>query len=143
MPFNNPCKMNENYSQLGKRLGKVLFGKWLGMGIIAVPYISWVKQKRNMINLFIDTNIFLNFYHFSNEDLESLKNLGKLIDAKLVRIHLPDQVYFEFKRNRESKIQDALKRLRANDAKAEIPQMCVDFNESKELKKAAALFKEK
>lgn len=96
-----------------------------------------------MINIFIDTNIFLNFYHFSNEDLESLKNLGRLIDVEKVRIHLPDQVQFEFKRNREAKIQDAFKRLRANDVKAEIPQLCADFPESKELKQAALVFREK
>ena len=33
-----------------------------------------------MINLFIDTNIFLSFFHLTSEDLEELKKLAVLID---------------------------------------------------------------
>jgi hypothetical protein len=33
-----------------------------------------------MINLFIDTNVLLSFYHLTNEDLEELKKLGALVD---------------------------------------------------------------
>lgn len=28
----------------------------------------------NKMNIFIDTNIFLSFYHFSNDDLQELNN---------------------------------------------------------------------
>jgi hypothetical protein len=35
-----------------------------------------------MINLFIDTNIFLSFFHLTNEDLEELKKLVALIEKK-------------------------------------------------------------
>lgn len=96
-----------------------------------------------MINLFIDTNIFLNFYHFSNEDLESLSDLSNLIEANKVEIFLTEQVLQEFSRNRESKIQDAVKRLNSNDAKAEIPQMIKDYEEANELKKAEKIFRER
>jgi hypothetical protein len=33
-----------------------------------------------MINLFIDTNIYLSFFHLTSEDLEELKKLVVLID---------------------------------------------------------------
>ncbi len=96
-----------------------------------------------MINLFVDTNIFLNFYHFSNEDLENLKDLSKLIEGEKVTIFITEQVKFEFNRNREAKIQDAIKRLALNDLKAELPQICLDYEEVKDLKNAEKLFKEK
>jgi predicted nucleic acid-binding protein len=96
-----------------------------------------------MINVFVDTNIFLDFYHFSNEDLEHLTDLLKLIELKKVNLYITEQVINEFNRNRESKIQDAIKRLNSSDSKAELPQMCLDYPEAKELKNAEKLFKEK
>lgn len=96
-----------------------------------------------MIHLFVDTNIFLNFYHFSNEDLDNLKDLSKLIDGGKVTIFIPEQVRNEFNRNRESKLQDAIKRLSSNDLKSELPQICLDYDEVKDLKQAEKHFKEK
>lgn len=96
-----------------------------------------------MTHLFVDTNIFLNFYHFSNEDLDNLKDLSKLIDGGKVTIFIPEQVFYEFNRNRESKLQDAIKRLSSNDLKSELPQICLDYEEVKDLKQAEKLFKEK
>ena len=40
--------------------------------------------------LFIDTNIFLSFYHFTKEDLEELKKLGVLLKQKKVILYLPE-----------------------------------------------------
>lgn len=60
------------------------------------------------LNLFIDTNVFLNFFHFSGEDLEELKKLTALIDAGDIVLWLPEQVCDEFHRNRDSKIKDAM-----------------------------------
>jgi predicted nucleic acid-binding protein len=96
-----------------------------------------------MTTIFIDANIFLNFYHFSNEDLENLEQLSALVQAGHVSILLPTQVVSEFARNRESKIKDSLNRISANDRKAEIPQMIKDYPESAELKSAETLFRDK
>jgi predicted nucleic acid-binding protein len=62
-----------------------------------------------MINLFIDTNVFLSFYHLTNEDLEELKKLAALIDKNEIVLFLPDQVKKEFTRNRAGKISDAMR----------------------------------
>ena len=48
------------------------------------------------MNIFIDTNVFLSFYHLSNDDLEELKKLIVLIDNKEVTLWLPNQVKDEF-----------------------------------------------
>ncbi|WP_435634401.1 PIN domain-containing protein [Pseudomonas solani] len=60
------------------------------------------------LNVFIDTNIFLNFYSFSDDKLEILDELIELSAPDKITIHLPKQVENELKRNRESKLQTAM-----------------------------------
>jgi len=81
------------------------------------------------MKLFIDTNIFLSFYHLTSEDLEELRKLGVLLDQKQVTLYLTDQVRAEFRRNRESKIADALKRLSEQRLRLQFPQLCKDYRE--------------
>ncbi len=63
------------------------------------------------MNVFIDTNVFLSFCHLTNYDLEELRKLKVLLEKGNVVLHLLDQTVDESRRNRESKIADALKRL--------------------------------
>lgn len=58
-------------------------------------------------HLFIDTNVFLNFYHFADDNLEQLEKLRDMIGADGIRLHLPIQVRNELTRNREAKLKAA------------------------------------
>jgi hypothetical protein len=60
------------------------------------------------LHVFIDTNIFLNFYSFPDDRLEVLDELVALTMPGQITLHLPKQVENEFKRNRESKLQGAM-----------------------------------
>jgi len=60
------------------------------------------------MNLFIDTNIFLDFYHLSGADIEELHKLTALLDEGDLKLFVPCQLCEEFKRNRDSKIKDAM-----------------------------------
>ena len=60
------------------------------------------------MNIFIDTNVYLSFYHLSSDDLEELKKLVVLAREGKVVLLLPEQVIDEFRRNRAAKIADAL-----------------------------------
>lgn len=84
--------------------------------------------------IFIDTNVLLSFYHFSNEDLEELKKLLVLLDRKEVQLFLPQQVRTEFRRNREAKIADAMRKLREQKLNLQFPQMCKDYPEYSKLR---------
>jgi predicted nucleic acid-binding protein len=84
--------------------------------------------------LFIDTNIFLSFYHYTNDDLEELKKLILLIESGDISLLLPNQVVDEFYRNRDSKINDALKRLKSQRLNLQFPQVCKDYSEYEELR---------
>jgi len=79
------------------------------------------------MNLFIDTNVFLAFYHYSNDDLEELRKLTVLVGQRQVKLILPEQVVVEFDRNRETKISDALKRLREQKLTLQFPQLAKDY----------------
>ncbi|MCL2057968.1 MAG: PIN domain-containing protein [Oscillospiraceae bacterium] len=83
-----------------------------------------------MINVFIDANIWLSLYDFSNDDLDQFRKLSDLIDTD-VNILLPVQVRDEFDRNRENKIYDALKKF--NNISTQIPNMCRGYPEFNEL----------
>ncbi len=86
------------------------------------------------MNLFIDTNVFLSFYHLSNDDLEEIHKLAVLLDKGDVKLWLPEQVKDEFKRNRENKVSDALKKLKEQQKKPQFPQICKDYDEYSEIR---------
>lgn len=79
-----------------------------------------------MKNLFIDSNIWLSLYHFTNDDLEQFSKLQKLngIDIKLL---IPQQVYDEVNRNRERKLKEALKLFEITSVK--FPVFCKEYEE--------------
>ncbi|MCC7134393.1 MAG: DUF4935 domain-containing protein [Gemmatimonadales bacterium] len=87
------------------------------------------------MHLFIDTNILLSFYHLSGDDLEELRKLLVLLDKRRVTLLITEQVEDEFRRNRDVKIADALKRLRDVKLNPQFPQMAKDYSEYGDLRK--------
>jgi hypothetical protein len=88
------------------------------------------------MNIYIDTNILLSFYHLSSDDLEELKKLIILLQQKKVTLWLPEQTKIEFKRNRANKIADALKRLQEQRLNMQFPQLAKEYDEYGKLRKA-------
>jgi predicted nucleic acid-binding protein len=87
-----------------------------------------------MMNLFIDTNVFLSFYHLTSDDLKEIHKLAVLIERGEIILWLPQQVKDEFNRNRENKISDAMKKLREQKIKPQFPQVCKDYEEYPEIR---------
>lgn len=88
------------------------------------------------MNLFLDTNIWLSFYHFSGDDLEQLRKLIVLMDQDRLKLYLPEQVDDEFTRNRDTKVADALKQFREQRLGNLFPQMCKEYEEYGTMRKA-------
>lgn len=86
-----------------------------------------------MKNLFIDTNIYLNFYHYSDDDLEELRKLLVAIKNRKIQLYTTSQILNEFRRNRESKIADALDKFSSTKIPDQFPQICKTYKEYKEL----------
>ncbi len=95
------------------------------------------------MNIFIDTNIYLIFYHFTSEDLEELKKLLVAIEKGEVNLYIPEQVISEYGRNRERKISDALKKLNNQRLSIQFPQICKQYNEFEDLMKLVELFEKR
>lgn len=73
------------------------------------------------MHVFIDTNIFLKFFHFSKDDLSALEEVFASREQGSAQVHLTAQVREEFHRNRETKISDALKRFKSSTPPANFP----------------------
>ena len=93
------------------------------------------------MHVFIDTNILLNFYHFTNDDLDALNSVFVSHDEGAITVHLTDQVRDEFWRNRETKIKDALKRFKSFNLSAQFPYFLKVYEEYSELQALSKEFK--
>ncbi|MGI9440796.1 MAG: PIN domain-containing protein [Parvibaculales bacterium] len=87
------------------------------------------------INVFIDTNILLNFFHFSKDEIDALNKVFAPPKHSGVKVYLTEQVRDEFKRNRESRINDALKRFEQTVSSIQLPSFMKDYEEFDEIKK--------
>lgn len=85
------------------------------------------------MNLYIDTNIFLDFYHLSGADIEELNKLVAFLDNGVIKLFVPDQLCDEFKRNRDSKIRDAMNEFKKAKFTISFPAFCKLYPEYKEL----------
>lgn len=74
------------------------------------------------MQLFIDTNVYLNYYHHTNDDLASLDKLKKHIQDGEIVLHLPAQVRDEWERNRDNKLQAALNEFKGGKFLSAIPR---------------------
>lgn len=101
-----------------------------------------IRQRSKHDDLFIDTNVFLSFYHLSSDDLEELRKLAVLLDKKKVTLWIPKQVMDEFGRNREAKIADALKRFRDDKLNDQFPQICKEYEEYGLMRDAIIAYKQ-
>ncbi len=88
-------------------------------------------------SLYLDTNVYLSFYHLSNDDLEELDKLSVLTKSGSLSLYLPEQTKNEFYRNRDTKIADAIKRFKDNKFDNVFPQIVKDYDqEYKQMKQA-------
>lgn len=100
-----------------------------------------IKYKN--MHVFIDTNIILNFFHFSKDDLDVLQSIFASHEHGSAKVHLTEQVCDEFKRNRENKIKDALKRFNDNKFTEELPSFMKSYGEYKEIRSLSLKLKKK
>lgn len=92
-----------------------------------------------MKNLFIDSNIYLNFYDFNAEDLNKLGNLVELIKEKHLRLYISSQVISEVKKNREIRLKDAYTKFSKASTSIPMPIFCKHYDEYDRVKRAQNL----
>ena len=85
-----------------------------------------------MKNLFIDSNIWLSLYHFTNDDLTQFEKLNELLKND-IHLWIPKQVHDEVVRNREAKIKESFKHFEIKNIS--YPVFCQEYDEYKPFKK--------
>ena len=81
------------------------------------------------MHVFIDTNVFLSFYHLTSENLKKLEELIHIIEKKSIILQLPEQVKDETWRNRSTKIDDKFKELKKEKFTLNLPAYCKDYTD--------------
>lgn len=98
------------------------------------------------LQLFVDTNIFLSFYHYTKDELDEIRKLTMLIRNTEIKLFITQQVVDEFRRNREVKLNDALKQINDKFRFGDYPSFCKEFPVFSELeesiKKAQSIHKQ-
>ena len=86
--------------------------------------------------LFLDSNIFLNFYDFHDEDLTQLAKLVDFITAGEIKLFLTTQVCDEVKRHRETRLKSAYEKLVDSKPVLAMPPFCKHYGEYLNIKRA-------
>lgn len=94
------------------------------------------------MHVFIDTNILLNFFHFTKEEIDALSNVFASHEHGAATVHLTEQVCDEFVRNRENKIKDALKKFKDVKFAAQLPAFMKQYEEYEKIKQKSAELQE-
>lgn len=88
------------------------------------------------MQLFIDTNILLSFYSLNQDDLAELNKIIEAIESNQITLLLTNQIVDEFNRNREQRIEGAIKSFRTQTFSTQFPQLCEDYPEIDTLREA-------
>lgn len=94
------------------------------------------------MHVFIDTNILLNFFHFTKEEIDALSNVFASHEHGAATVHLTEQVCDEFLRNRENKIKDALKKFKDVKFAAQLPAFMKQYEEYELIRQKSAELQE-
>jgi len=88
------------------------------------------------MHLYIDANIFLDFFHLTSTDIEELRKLIALIEEDKITLYLPEQTCEEISRNREAKISDALEKFKKDTSafRVNFPAFTKSYDEYEEIR---------
>lgn len=84
--------------------------------------------------VFIDANVYLSFYEYSDDDLNKLQALVNFQNTRKLKVINNRQLYDEFKRNREARIQSAISQF-SSPSVGKIPRLFDQYkDDNKELR---------
>jgi predicted nucleic acid-binding protein len=95
-----------------------------------------------MLHFFIDTNVLLSFYSFTQDDLTRLEELAAQVEAGTFVVLTTSHVEDEFRRNREAKIVESLKEIKTQRLDKRFPRLCDPYEETADLRRLAREYSE-
>lgn len=100
-------------------------------------------MSKKSLYIFIDSNIFLNFYDFHREDLERLAQLVELVEKEEIKLFTTKQNKQEVGRNREARLAEAYNKFRESKIFVDMPVICQSYSEYAEVKRAQKVLADK
>lgn len=85
--------------------------------------------RKLVLHVFIDTNVYLDFFSFAADDLNELQKLGVAIRDGHLCLWITEELRDEFRRNREARVAESLARLRELKPSKGEPQMARNLEE--------------
>ena len=96
-----------------------------------------------MLHTFVDTNIYLSLYAFTDDNIGELQKLIELLKSKKLKLYVTTIVNQEFYRNRDKKLAESLTGLERFVVSAPIPRFMEHHSETAEIRAALKTVKEK
>lgn len=87
-----------------------------------------------MLHAFVDTNVFLSLYAYTDDNIEELKKVLQLIKSKELKLYITTVVNQEFYRNRDRKIFESLGNLERFSTSLSIPRFVEHHEEAKQVR---------
>ena len=88
-----------------------------------------------MLHAFVDTNVFLSLYAYTDDNIEELKKILELIKGKELKLYLTTVLNQEFYRNRDNKLSESLGNLERFTTSLSIPRFMEHHAEAAEIRK--------
>lgn len=86
--------------------------------------------------VFIDSNIYLRFYGYAEDDFLELEKFVALLDAKKIKVFVTEQVNNEVLRNRDAEINAAMEKFSRSVIAPQIPRFACELPEAIEIVEA-------
>ena len=90
-------------------------------------------SSRSGLHVFVDANIFLSFFHFTENDLDALRQVFASHEDGVVTVYLTQQVRDEVDRNRENKLNNAMATFRGTRIGIKNPSFIQNYAEAQHL----------
>ncbi|MBA3726787.1 MAG: DUF4935 domain-containing protein [Armatimonadetes bacterium] len=97
-------------------------------------------QTDKMLHVFIDANVLLSFFEYTDDDLNTIINVIEGLKQRRITPYINAQLRDEVLRNREAKIGAALKKLKEQNLDLRFPAICEAFEEYGELRNLQKLY---
>ncbi len=95
-----------------------------------------------MLNVFIDTNVLVRFYAYSDDSLDEVEKIVALHKNNDVKLLITEQVVDELYRNRDRELAESFKRLESITTSAQIPRFAEHYAQAGTLRDALKKAKE-
>lgn len=113
--------------------------------LLAVALASQECRRRSenwVLQVFIDTNVLLRFYAYSDDSLGEIEKLVALQNSGDIKLLITEQIVEEHFRNRDRELAESFKRLESIVSSAQIPRFVEHFPQAKTLRESLAKAKE-